>query len=323
MQSNAETLLAPEANDTPFFRRAHAFLGAAGLSCALLLSPEAAHADEGIPVSYAKSSLSPREAMETCQDSIRVVAHESSAPNRRAKYAVNTREWMQHEVRQGHNIIEVDAQVSSDDTFFGFHDRLLNANTRNGSGVAHHKRSNYIQKLRTLTGDRLSDTDDLLHVLRRNPDVQLQHEFKDYDQQWTKNRLEKWYQTFSKSGVLTQINVSSASPRIIKWFGAKHPDVSDRQLIGFGNRLPSLPLARKIGATQVNVTSDAGLRNGAAYLKRAHKMGLRTSVRSNPNGRGDDGYTWLRAIENNVDQIVTQGPTKYFVCRAVQKAARR
>lgn len=306
-----------------YLGRARLALGTVGLAGAMMLTPEVAAADDTVSVSSARESMSPRQVLETCREDIRVVAHESSDPNRRTKFSVNTMEWMRHEINKGHNIIEVDAQVTTDGTFFGFHDRLLNANTRNGHGVAHQKHSRYIQKLRTNTGDRISDADDLISVLQRNPDVKLQHEFKDYNRQWTSKRLKEWYQKFSEAGVLAQINVSSASPRIIQWFSSNTPEVTDKQFIGFENHLPSLGHAKRIEATQVNVTSEAGLRNNAQYLKRAKSMGLRTSVRSRPSGHGDDGITWLRAIQNGVDQIVTQGPTKSFVCKAVSKAARR
>lgn len=322
MQPTIESLPSAAHEASPF-KRARMTIGTIGLTCAMLLAPEIAHAEDNTPIaSSVRESMSPKEAYDTCHDSVRVVAHETSDPRARSRFTVNTLRWIKHEINQGHNIIEVDTQVSSDNEFFGFHDRLLNANTRNGSGVAHQKRGNYIAGLKTLSGDKLSRADDLIGVLQRNPDIQLQHEFKDYDQQWTPTRLEKWYQTFSEAGVLSQINVSSASQRIIKWFSTKHPDVLDKQFIGFENRLPSLSLAKRVGASQVNVTSEAGLRNGAAYLKRAKKLGLRTSVRSHPTGKGDDGATWLRAIQNDVDQIVTQGPTKSSVCRAVLRAAR-
>ena len=311
-----------ETEPLSYLARARVAMGGIGLAGAMLLAPEAASA-EPVAISHSKA-MSAKEVFQTCQENVRVVAHETSDPNSRSRFSVNTLAWMKHEIKKGHNVVEVDSQVSSDGTFFGFHDRLLNANTRNGHGVAHQKSSKYLTKLRTRTGDRLSNADDLISVLQRNPKVMLQHEFKNYDQQWRANRLKAWFNKFNEAGVLSQINVSSASPRVIEWFTDNHPeDVLERQFIGFGNHLPSLKLAKKIGATQVNVTSEAGFRNNAQYLKQAKRMGLRTSVRSRPDGRGDDGATWLRAIQNGVDQLVTQGPTKYFVCRAVQKAARR
>jgi hypothetical protein len=200
---------------------------------------------------------------------------------------------------------------------------MLNAET-NGKGVAHSKHGGYLFNLKTVHGDRMASGENLINILQQHSGITFQHEFKDYDNQWTGDRLEKWFKQFSDAGVMDQIYVSSASTRVLRWFSEKHPEYVKQnglQLIGFGNFLPNLHTAKKIGATQVNVTAEAGLRHGAKYMKQAKQMGMRVSVRSNPNGQGDNGRTWLAEIANGADQIVTQGATKYFVCNAIRKAA--
>jgi glycerophosphoryl diester phosphodiesterase len=325
------TYEAKVAKKASFLRRAIAVgsmalvgLGVAQLDTAPATAESGHHKVVDLPNESLLGKMSAKRVYGYCKERVLVVAHNgTAAEGSKSRYDVDTVEWIEHEIKAGHVRIELDEQVSSDGEPFGLHDRLLNAET-NGKGVAHQKQSGYLFKLKTVHGERMASADDLIHILQKYPNITFQHEFKDYDNQWTGDRLDKWFQKFTEAGVMDQVFVSSASTRVLRWFSEKHPEYVQKnglQWIGFGNFLPNLKVAKKIGITQVNVTEEAGLKNNARYLKQAKKMGIKTSVRSNPNGAGDDGRTWLNAIENGVDQIVTQGATKYFVCNAVRKAA--
>jgi glycerophosphoryl diester phosphodiesterase len=254
-----------------------------------------------------------------------VVAHSgTAAEGNHSSLDVDTTQWINHQIAQGHNRIELDEQVSSDGHGFAFHDRTLNKETKKGKGVVHTKTIKYLNGLKSNHGGSFANSDDLIRILKQNPKVDFQHEFKDYDNQWTPQFLAAWYAQFSAAGVMNQIHVSSSSARVLSWFHTNHPEVHDLQLIGFGNYLPNLDTAVKAGATQVNAGTSAlnKYKGHPSYLSAARARGLNTSIRSKPNGNGDNGKTWLKAVKFGVDQIVTQGPTKAEVCNAVRNAAR-
>lgn len=259
-----------------------------------------------------------------CQN-VTVVAHTgTNAEGANSQFDVDTTQWINHEIDRGHNRIELDLQVSSDGKGFSFHDQKLNQETRNGSGVVHTRPIKYLKGLKSQHGQDFATTDDLIRILKNNKRISFQHEFKDYDTQWTPESLTTWYNQMAAGGVLDQIHVSSASPRVLSWFHTNHPDMKDLQLIGFAEYLPDLDTAINVGANQVNTSSSAALdsyKGKTNYLSAARDRGLRTSVRSKPNGAGDNGQTWLKAIKFGADQIVTQGPNKAEVCNAVRKAA--
>ena len=264
------------------------------------------------------------KVFQQCKRQVIVVAHSgTAAEGGNSKFDVDTVRWIDSQIARGHDRIELDEQVSQDGHGFAFHDRTLNGETKNGSGVVHTKGIRYLKSRNSNHGDRFATSDDLVHILKQHHGISFQHEFKDYDNQWTPQYLEAWYAQFAGAGVLNQIHVSSASPRVLSWFHTNHPDVRDLQLIGFGDYLPDLSTAISSGATQVNASGAAlnHYQGHASYLSAAQARGLKTSIRSKPNGNGDNGQTWLRAVKFGVDQIVTQGPNKAEVCNAVRKAA--
>jgi glycerophosphoryl diester phosphodiesterase len=280
------------------------------------------HATDDKPNQPILGKMSANKAYETCKEDVLVVAHTAAAGEGvRTKFDVNTVKWIEHSIREGHERLELDLQPSKDGVGEGLHNRTLNAET-NGSGPVHGKDSAVIARLRTPHGEHVSTQEDYIRILKDNPKISFQMEWKDYDNQWTGDRIDAVIAKFAEAGVLGQLHFSSASTRVIRYLHDKYPEVGELQLIGFGNYLPNLHVAKKIGASQVNVTSEAALRNNAQYMKQAKKMGIRVSVRSKPSGEGDNGKIWFNTIKNGADQIVTQGATKYFVCQAVRKAAK-
>jgi glycerophosphoryl diester phosphodiesterase len=296
-----------------------------GVAASLITPAIAIHAAKDPADALSSDRMSAIRAFRTCFKQVAVVAHTgTNAEGSKSKFDVDTVDWIQSELRRGHDKIELDEQVSQDGHGFAFHDRTLGKETRNGSGTVHSHSIKYLRQLRSNHGDDFATADDLVRILKNNHKLIFQHEFKDYDNQWSAQDLADWYAKFAGAGVMDQIHVSSASPRILGWFHANHPEVTNLQLIGFDNYLPDLGTALQVGAIQVNTSSQAALRpygDHANYLAAARARGLKTSVRSKPNGDGDNGKTWLKAIGFGVDQIVTQGPNKAEVCNEVRKAA--
>jgi glycerophosphoryl diester phosphodiesterase len=310
-------------------RRSLLFLVVMGVAASIITPLVAFHAAkdpvDALTPAELQARMSAVRAFNTCRKQVAVVAHTGTASEgSHSKLDVDTVPWINAQIKRGHNLIELDEQVSSDGHGFAFHDRKLNAESRGGSGTVHSHSIKYLKKVRSNHGDEFATAQDLIKILRHHHGVTFQHEFKDYDSQWSAQDLANWYQEFAAAGVMDQIHISSASGRVLNWFHANHPEIHNLQLIGFENYLPDLGTALSVGASQVNVSSDAALHpygDHANYLAAARDRGLKTSVRSKPNGNGDNGRTWLKAISFGVDQIVTQGPTKAEVCNAVRKAA--
>jgi hypothetical protein len=275
--------------------------------------------------SHTATKLTSKQMYDRCLDT-RIVVHRSNRVRKGPD--VDTKAWIRRAMSIG-RWIEEDLQHSGSHQLTGwmFHDLTLNALT-NGSGAITHRTNSYIARLRTVHHNRLAPYSYLLNKLHQNPTKRAQLEWKNYNNEFTAEQVQELYQQQVDRGVQTQIYDSSHWPSVLRTLEAIDPSIYT-ELIGFGNQQPNLSLATDSKSPanerrpfdQINVNYVAAFRpygGYAHYAKAVLAKGLKLSIRSNPNGQGDNPAMWRRAIQMGATALVVQGHGKQYVCNAVR-----
>jgi hypothetical protein len=155
-----------------------------------------------------------------------------------------------------------------------------------------------------------------MNIVRTTPHFHVQHEFKDYRQQWTQASLQQWYDKLVKAGLQNRFYASSAWPVVLERLEKIDPSLHT-EFIGFNHHRPSLKLARQNHFDQVNVDYIAAFRPWGTfptYIAAAKAKGIAVSIRSEPSGQGDTPYWWGREVRAGAAALVVQNLTKHYVC---------
>lgn len=266
----------------------------------------------------ATDKLNRRQMYDRCMNDVRVVTHRSNRVHKGPD--VDTKAWIRLALSRN-RWIEEDLQRSGSPkpTGWMFHDATFNFLT-NGSGRPPQRTNHYISRLRTRHHNVLASYDWFLMRLKRDPSKRAQLEWKNYNGQFTSDVVTALYQQQVDLGVQTQIYDSSHWPNVLRTLEGIDSSIYT-QLIGFGNQKPNLGLAKEIGVDQINVNYVAAFRPYGSYSHYARAVlasGFKLSIRSNPNGDGDNVRWWRREIQVGATALVVQGHGKQYVCNAVR-----
>jgi hypothetical protein len=285
------------------------------LAIALSFAP---HADA------ATEKLNRKQMYDRCMNDVRVVTHRSNRV--RSGPDVDTKAWIRLALSRN-RWIEEDLQRSGSPkpTGWMFHDVSLNYLT-NGTRRVTQRTNHYLSRLHTVHHNVLAPYDWFLMRFVKDPSKWAQLEWKNYNGQFTPAVIQALYQQQVDLGVEDHIYDSSHWPSVLRTLEKIDPSIYT-QLIGFGNQQPSLEVATDSQHNgehpfdQVNVNYVAAFRpygNYSHYARAVLAKGLKLSIRSNPNGDGDNVRWWRREIQVGATALVVQGHGKQYVCDAVR-----
>ena len=282
---------------------------------------------EAPPAVADSQKMSDRQIVEACHDDVRFVTHKGTVRDGGGSKgpAVNTARWYKLMFKQHSAFVEGDERPTVDGGLVALHDDNLATETT-GSGYVHSRPMSYVKKQRTTSGDPIATPMVKARLLKKYHKAEIIEELKNEHNQWTPAYVQKLVDTYSKAEVLDQVaqftSDSPAALAIIQKLNIPTPTA----LIGPLSYLPNPYTAVKVGAKQVNVSHEKALRpyhGYRTYIDAVHDtigedgLPLQVSIRSNPNGKGDDPRTITKEIEAGVDQLVVQQLTEGQVCAAV------